>query len=226
VSPIRLVVFDLDGTLVDSARDLATAVNEALAQVAPHRPPLPLEVVTRFVGEGAGVLMSRVLDHASLDMPPEALLPVFLARYEGCLLQTTRLYPGVIEALDALAGRTLAVLTNKLGAPSRTILAGLGVASRFARIWGPDDAGVRKPDPRGLRRLVAELGFTIPEAALVGDSAVDVAAGRAAGVRTIAVTYGLNPASIEHQGADVVLDDLRALPAALASPRPGSTVLP
>ena len=215
MSPTRLVVFDLDGTLVDSARDLATAVNQALAKVAPERPPLPLEVVKAFVGEGAGVLMSRVLRASRVDLPPEAVLPVFLECYEGCLLATTRLYPGATFAIDALRDRTLAVLTNKPGRPSRAILEGLGVSRYFARIWGPDDAGARKPDPAGLRRLVAELGFTAAETALVGDSGVDVATGRAAGVRTIAVTYGLNPATLRDQAPDVILDDLRRLPAVL-----------
>jgi phosphoglycolate phosphatase len=223
VNPVRLVVFDLDGTLVDSVEDLATAVNQMLATVAPDRPPLPLEVVKGFVGEGAGVLMSRVLRKAQVDLPPESVLPVFLECYDRCLLETTRLYPGAIEAIGALSDRTLAVLTNKQGKPSRKILDGLGVAHHFARIWGPDDAGARKPDPAGLLRLVSELGFTARETVLVGDSAVDMATGRAAGVRTIAVTYGLNPASLLGQVTDVTLDDLRALPAALDAYGPGSS---
>jgi phosphoglycolate phosphatase len=227
---VRLVVFDLDGTLVDSARDLATAVNAMLGRVAPGRPPLPFETVKAFVGEGAGVLMQRVLHAARLDVAPEAALSVFLECYERCLLDETRLYPGVAEVLDAVKDRTLAVLTNKQGALSRAILEGLGVASRFARIWGPDDAGARKPDPRGLLRLVAELGFTPPEAVLVGDSAVDVKTARAAGVRTVAVTYGLNPATLRDVTPDAILHDIAALPGLLGGepgvPLGSTTVLP
>jgi len=215
VSRVRLVVFDLDGTLVDSARDLATGVNEALERVAPGRPPLPLDVVKAFVGDGAAVLIQRALRHAGLDLPKEKVLPVFLECYAAHLLDTTRLYPGVVEILDELKGRTLAVLSNKPGGLSRALLDGLGVGSRFARTWGPDDAGVRKPDPAGLERLLADLGFAAGESAIVGDSGADVAAGRAAGVRTIAATWGLNPASLRSEPADRTIDDIRALPAAL-----------
>lgn len=223
---IRLVVFDLDGTLVDSAQDLASAVNETLARVSPDRPPLPLEVVKSFVGDGARVLLARTLGHAGLDTSPEAVLPAFMESYRRHLLDTTTLYPGVLETLDRLRDRTLAVLTNKPSVMSRILLESLGVAARFARIWGPEDAGVKKPDPAGLLRLLGELGFTAGEAALVGDSAVDVATARAAGVLSVAVTYGLNPASLKEAVSDVTLDDIRALPAALPGHEPGSSVLP
>ncbi len=227
MSRVRLVVFDLDGTLVDSARDLATGVNEAIARVAPGQPPLPLEVVKAFVGDGAGVLVERTLRHLGLDRPSEEVLAVFLECYSKHLLDTTRLYPGTRETLDLLADRTLAVLSNKPGAQSRAVLSGLGVASRFARIWGPDDAGGRKPDPSGLRRLLASLGFTPAESALVGDSSADIAAGRAAGVRTVGVTWGLNPKSLLADPGDRTIDDIRTLPEALDhDPLPESTVLP
>jgi phosphoglycolate phosphatase len=222
---IRLVVFDLDGTLVDSARDLATGVNEALARVAPGRPPLPLEVVKAFVGDGAAVLMARTLRHAALDLKAESVLPVFLECYTRHMLDTTRLYPGVVETLDRLADRTLAVLSNKPGGLSRALLAGLGAASRFVRIWGPDDAGARKPDPAGLLRLLADLGFEARESAMVGDSGADMAAGRSAGVRTIAASWGINPASLLAQPADLTIDDIRALPLALEEPHPQPIVL-
>jgi phosphoglycolate phosphatase len=226
VSRVRLVVFDLDGTLVDSAQDLATGVNEALARVAPGRPPLPLEVVKAFVGDGAAILIARTLRHAGLDLRKEEVLPVFLECYARHLLDTTRLYPGVLEALDHLADRTLAVLSNKPGELCRALLGGLGVASRFARIWGPDDAGAHKPSPQGLRRLVADLGFATAESAMVGDSGADVAAGRAAGMRTISVLWGLHPASLSAEPADRTIDDVGALPSALDNPLPQSSVLP
>jgi phosphoglycolate phosphatase len=213
----RLVVFDLDGTLVDSSRDLATATNAALAAVAPGVPPLSLAVVRSFVGEGAGVLIARSLAQAGIRKTAEEVLPTFLDRYRRCLLDTTRLYPGVLETLDRLAGRTLAVLTNKPGDMSRAILAGLGVAGRFARIYGGGDFPGRKPDPAGLLLLLDELGVRPEEAVLVGDSAVDVRTGRAAGVPTVGVTYGLNPESLREAPPDVTIPDIRDLPLLLAS---------
>jgi phosphoglycolate phosphatase len=212
----RLVVFDLDGTLVDSSRDLATATNAALAAVAPGVPPLSLAVVRSFVGEGAGVLIARSLAQAGIRKTAEEVLPTFLDRYRRCLLDTTRLYPGVLETLDRLAGRTLAVLTNKPGDMSRAILAGLGVAGRFARIYGGGDFPGRKPDPAGLLLLLDELGVGPEEAVLVGDSAVDVRTGRAAGVPTVGVTYGLNPESLREAPPDVTIPDIRDLPPLLA----------
>jgi phosphoglycolate phosphatase len=221
------VVFDLDGTLVDSAQDLATGVNETLARVAPGRPPLALDVVKAYVGDGAAVLVQRTLRHVGVDLPKEEVLPIFLECYARHMLDTTRLYPGALATLDVLADRTLAVLSNKPGELCRALLAGLGVLSRFALVWGPDDAGGRKPDPRGLCRLLAHLGFAAGESAMVGDSSADVAAGRAAGVRTIGAAWGLNPMSLVADPADLSIDDIRALPEALdQGPLAESTVLP
>jgi phosphoglycolate phosphatase len=214
----RLVVFDLDGTLVDSSRDLTTATNAALAAVAPGVPPLSLAVVRSFVGEGAGVLIARSLAQAGIRKTAEEVLPAFLDRYRRCLLETTRLYPGVLETLERLGGRTLAVLTNKPGDMSRAILAGLGVASRFARIYGGGDFPGRKPDPAGLLLLLDELGVRPQEAVLVGDSAVDVRTGQAAGVPTVGVTYGLNPESLREAPPDVAISDIRDLLPLLAAP--------
>jgi phosphoglycolate phosphatase len=207
----RLVVFDLDGTLVDSSRDLATAVNATLAAVAPGSEPLPLETVRAFVGDGAGILVARTLARAGLTLTPEQVLPVFLERYAACLLESTVLYPSVREALDLLQPRVLAVLTNKPGDMSRAILAGLGVGERFFRIYGGGDLATRKPDPGGLNRLLEEAGVTRDDAVLVGDSAVDVRTGRAAGVCTVGVTYGLDPEGLQRERPDYLLSDLREL---------------
>ncbi len=211
----RLVVFDLDGTLIDATRDLATAVNRALAATVPGTPPIPEATIRSFIGEGALLLVSRSLSFAGVDLSPQHVLPVFLDCYRGCLLDTTVLYPGVTDTLGALADRTLAVLTNKPGDMSRTILEGLGVASRFARIYGGGDLPARKPDPVGLHRLLEENGLAADAAVLVGDSAVDVKTGRAASVRTVGVTYGLDPEGLLREGPDVLIDDIRQLPAVL-----------
>jgi phosphoglycolate phosphatase len=209
--PVRLIVFDLDGTLVDSVRDLAAAVNAALARLVPGTPALPLEDIRAFVGEGARVLVERSLRRAGLGHAADDVLPVFLESYRSRLLDTTRLYPGVREALERLEGRTLAVLTNKPGELSRRILEGLGVASRFARIWGPDDAQARKPDPAGLVRLMREVRTDPDETVMVGDSPIDIATGRAAGVRTVGAVWGLDPEALRADPPDLLIEDLREL---------------
>jgi len=213
----RLLIFDLDGTLVDSSRDLAAATNAALERVAPGTAPLPLAAVTSFVGEGARVLVERSLRHSGLELPADEVLPVFLECYAGRLLDTTRLYPGIAEALDALRPQTLAVLTNKPGPFSRTILEGLGVAGRFARIWGAGDVAARKPDPSGLLQLLAELAAAPGEAAMIGDSATDVATARAAGVVSVGVAWGLDPVGLRAAQPDLVLEHPRELLALAAS---------
>lgn len=213
----RLLVFDLDGTLVDSSRDIAAAVNAAIGRLAPGTAAIPLDAILSYVGEGARLLVERCLRHAGLDLPADGVLPVYLECYGERLLDTTRLYPGVAGALDALAGTTLAVLTNKPGDMSRTILEGLGVASRFARIWGAGDVPSRKPDPEGLLRLMSDLGAVAADTWMAGDSATDVDAARAAGVRVAGVTWGFHPGALRAAGPDVLIDDPRAL-SSLAGP--------
>lgn len=210
-----LLVFDLDGTLVDSARDLAAATNAALQRVAPGTPPIPLPVVTGFVGEGARLLVERALRHAGLPQATEDVLPVFLDCYGERLLDSTRLYDGVREALlTALAaGHTLAVLTNKPGGFSRTILDRLGVCGFFARVLGAGDVPARKPDPAGLRLLLEQLAAPPDAAWLVGDSAIDVRTARAAGVRVAGALWGLDPGALRAAAPDRLL----ARPAEIAS---------
>jgi phosphoglycolate phosphatase len=218
VRRVDLVVFDLDGTLVDSAGDLAAAINATLRHFSPATPPIPLEKVRAFVGDGAAMLVARTLAAARADVSKEVALPIFLERYEARLLDTTALYPGVRESLDALRDRTLAVLTNKPGPMSRRILEGLGVASRFARIYGAGDVPAKKPDPAGLHMLLRDAGIPPAAAVLVGDSAIDVRTGRAAGVRTVGVTYGFDRASLKATPPDMMIGDLRELAARLGPP--------
>jgi phosphoglycolate phosphatase len=136
------------------------------------------------------------------------------------MLETTRFYPGALEALDALRDRTRCVLSNKPGDLSRALLAGLGAAHRFARIWGVGDTPSRKPDPAGLRLLMRDFGAREQETVIVGDSAVDVATGRAAGAFTVGVSYGFDPQGVASSRPDAVVDDLRGLLPLLGVPEP------
>lgn len=212
----RLVVFDLDGTLIDSAQDLATALNETLLGVSPATRPLPLGQVRSFVGEGARRLVARGLEAAGVDVDRDEAVRLFMENYSAHLLDTTRFYPGIEALLEALADRRLAVLTNKPGAFSRKILAGLGASHRFFRVVGGDESP-RKPDPGGLLSLAEEAGVAVSETVLVGDSAIDVRTGRAAGVTVVGVTWGLAPASLDETPPDVWARRVEDLGAALGA---------
>ena len=210
-APAALVVFDLDGTLIDSSRDLAAALNQALDRLHPGTPALSVEEVRGMIGDGALKLITRALRAMGLEDAPQDALPVFLDCYRGRLLEETRLYPGVSEMLEALASRHLAVLTNKPGDFSRTILEGLGVARFFRRVYGGGDLPAKKPDPIGLHRLLADAGVAADRAVMVGDSAIDVRTGRAAGVRTIGVRYGFDLDGLRQEPPDMFVDDAREL---------------
>ncbi len=181
----RLAVLDLDGTLVDSLDDLWASVNHALAAVG--LPPRSREEVHGFVGEGVKLLLARaVAPHEHLLEPA---LAAWWPHYTAHCLDRTRAYEGIAAAL-AGAGRVLAVHTNKPGALARKILDGLGLLPRFAAVTGGDEAP-RKPDPTGLREIMARVGATPAETVFVGDSRHDVETGRRAGVPVVAVTWGL-----------------------------------
>jgi phosphoglycolate phosphatase len=217
LSRVRLIVFDLDGTLVDSLADLAAAVNDALRQVAPRAPALPIETVRTFIGDGARLLLARSLQAQGALESVDRVLPLFLDSYRRSLTRSTTLYPGALSCLDQLRGRLLAVLSNKPGDLSRELLTTLGVADRFVRIWGTGDVPERKPDPRGLLQLMEELDVPAAETLVVGDSATDVRTARAASVSVAAVSYGFAPESLADEPPDLLLDDLRDLPAHLAA---------
>jgi phosphoglycolate phosphatase len=212
VRGFKLVVFDLDGTLVDASRDIASALNDALGRLAPGHTPLSEERVRSFIGEGAQLLVERGLSAAGLSAPPAEVLPLFLECYRSRLLETTRLYPGVAEALDAFHGTRLAVLTNKPGDLSRALLEGLGVAFRFGRICGGGDVKARKPDPLGLVRLMEQEEVSPRETLMVGDSPIDIQTGRGAGTLTAGVLYGLDPQGIRAAAPDFLVKDPREIP--------------
>ena len=186
----RLIVFDLDGTLIDSRRDIAESAN--LLLVSYGGDPLPEETIGRMVGDGAATLVARALAAAGISQPSDAL-ERFLALYNGRLLHHTRPYAGIPDALDQLATHaTLAVLTNKPLDATERILAGLDLARHFdaGRIVGGDGPFPRKPDPRGLQHLMAAAGAAADDTVLVGDSLVDWRTARGAATRVCLARYG------------------------------------
>ena len=187
-----LVVFDLDGTLVDSSADLASAAS-ALAVELGGRPLTRAEVVT-MVGEGAAVLVGRALTAAGVAPAPPGAIQRFLELYDACLLDTTQLYPGmeaVLQTLDPLAA--LAVLTNKPRVPAERLLESLGVRRHFIDVVGGDGPWPRKPDPAGLAalRLHARGGSVV----MVGDSPVDATTAARAGAAFVLANYGFGAAA-------------------------------
>jgi phosphoglycolate phosphatase len=216
--PIAAVVFDLDGTLIDSAQDLCAALNRLLGELG--RAPLTVAAVTPMIGDGSLMLLRRALT-ATGDVPEgadfDALWDRFMVHYKATAADA-RLYPGARETLDGLAahGIKLGLCTNKPEAPTRQILAALGLEALFGAVAGGDSLDVRKPDPEHLRWVLRAIGASAEESAMVGDNEHDIDVGRAAGLaRVVAVSYGYARRPVQSLGADVVIDGLDALPAAL-----------
>ena len=201
----RHLVFDLDGTLIDSRRDLAASVNHVLGSL--DLPELPLETVCAYVGAGARALVQRSLGEEHRDLLDQAL-GLFLSYYGEHLLDHTRPYPGIVESLAALADRSaaLSVLTNKPEAMSRAILDGLGLLERFAAVLGGDSCPSRKPDPAGIERLLALTEMPPEQALLVGDSLIDLRTAAGAGVDFCGVAWGLAPDEIRARDARMIED--------------------
>jgi len=186
----RLYVFDLDGTLVDSLRDLADSANDLV--VSHGGRPLEADAVARMVGEGAATLVARAFAAAGIDQPPDALSR-FLEIYDGRLLNYTREYERMSETLKALSTRaSLAVLTNKPLAATRRILDGLQLSTFFdaEAVVGGDGPHPRKPDPTGLLKLCERAGVAPSDAVLIGDSLVDWQTARNAGTAICLARYG------------------------------------
>lgn len=198
-----VILFDLDGTLVDSAADLASAVDALLAERG--RAPLGEAEVRRMIGDGATELLRRAFAARTLDEAPASALPRFLELYGERCLEQTRAYDGIPELLARLhaAGRRLAVVTNKPQAMSELILDGLGLAAHLDAIVGPERASARKPSPEHVLAALTLLGASPAEAVMVGDGPTDVRAGRGAGVATCGVSWGYRPvAELEEAGVE------------------------
>lgn len=211
---MRLLVFDLDGTLIDSRRDLADAANALIVERGGT--PLPVDDIAAMVGEGAATLVRRALHAASVrrDDVPEALSR-FLELYDERLLAHTRLYEGTSGMLEAVAARAaLAVLTNKPQRHSERILEGLGIRRWFEWVIGGDTRHGRKPDPAGLAHLIAAAGATAADTVMVGDSAIDLRTARAAGTGICLVRYGFGFGSVttELSGTELIAERPADLP--------------
>jgi len=221
---IKLIVFDLDGTLIDSELDLAASVNAMLRHFG--RKELPLEVIATYIGDGAPMLIRRALgDPAHASFLQEAL-NYFLLYYREHKLDNTRAYEGIEEALRKVAKfdgrpRHIAVLTNKPVRASRDILAGLGLSQHFFQTYGGNSFETKKPDPLGVQTLMGEAGAGSEETVMVGDSEVDVLTARNANLWSIGVTYGFAPISLERTHPDILVDTPAELAQALSvSPPP------
>lgn len=226
---IRLLIFDLDGTLIDSRLDLIHSVNAMLRHFG--RPELDGDVIASYVGDGAPTLVRRALagrngesagnsgnSEASID---DAFfrdaLEYFLGYYRLHKLDHTTVYDGIPETLAAIANaangvhRLMAVLSNKPVNPSRDIVQALGMGDYFIHIYGGNSFATKKPDPLGVRMLLEETAIPVQQALMIGDSSIDVLTGRNAGVWTCGVTYGFAPHTLEQEVPDVVVDEPREL---------------
>jgi phosphoglycolate phosphatase len=212
------LVFDLDGTLIDSRRDITTAINRMRADLG--LPPLKLEQVVTMVGEGARLLVERALAPEYPECPPDRVdqaLERYLGYYRDVCLEETRPYPGVEEMLAELSGRyPLALLSNKGEALSRKILDGLGLAGHFREVLGGDSLPTRKPDPAGLRVLAERLGVPLEDLMLVGDTWVDAETAHNAGCPFALVEWGFpRPPRLDSVQADLRAARAEELTAAL-----------
>lgn len=218
----RAVVWDLDGTLIDSAADLAAVLNGLLSDHG--LPTHGLERVRGMIGGGIPRLVERGWA-ASGGAPPEggmaALSARFIERYAACATDRTTLYPGVAEALAELSRRGVgqAVCTNKVAAISRSIVRDLGIADHFAAVIGGDSTAAKKPHPLPLRACLEALAVAPENAVMVGDSAVDFEAGRAAGLPVVLLRQGYSREPVDGLGAAAVIDDVSGLIDALAALR-------
>jgi len=203
---VDLLIFDLDGTLIDSKLDLAHAANAARGHMG--MPPIENELVYSYVGNGAPVLIRRVLGAEATEAQVQEALEFFLEYYRDHMLDYTVLYPGVREALDHLrsAQVRMAVLTNKPVRISRAIVEGLGVGGNFLQVYGGNSFDFKKPHPIGVETLREECGVPRERTMMVGDSSVDIQTARNAQVKSCGVTYGFQPESLTAVPPDLLVD--------------------
>jgi phosphoglycolate phosphatase len=207
-----VLIFDLDGTLVDSKKDLTASVNYIRHQFG--LTVLTEQEIARFIGDGALMLIRRVLENQATEPNVQAGLQMFLSYYRAHMLDTTRLYPGVRETLDRLTDCKLAVLTNKPVHFSCAMLDGLGIYRHFVSVYGGNSFDYKKPDPVGVYQILSDTRGQRERTWIVGDSAVDVLTGRNATIKTCGVTYGYATETFKDAPPDFLIDnfsDLEAL---------------
>jgi len=216
VPDLKLLIFDLDGTLVDSRLDLANSVNAMLRHY--KKPELPNEVIGSYIGNGAPMLVRRALGDPDDEAYVQEALLYFMSYYREHKLDTTYVYDGIFHALDAIvASRNgnsavkMAVLSNKPVVPSRGIVESLGLGKYFFQVYGGNSFHTKKPDPAGVAALLEEAGARTEETAIIGDSDVDVITARNAGIYSVGVTYGLAPHTLDDAPPDVLVDHPREL---------------
>jgi len=208
---LRGFLFDLDGTLIDSKLDLVNSVNFMLREM--RRATLSLETIAGYIGHGAPRLVADALGPEAGESDRQQGLKIFLEHYEKHCLDTTRLYAGVREGLQALRGYPMAVLSNKPTKMSLEILEALGLSRCFRVIYGGDSFSRKKPDPVGALAILRDLEIGASEAAMVGDSDVDMQTARNAGMLAIGVTYGFGKEDPAANPADFYVDSLEELAA-------------
>ena len=212
VERLKLLVFDLDGTLIDSARDLANSVNAALEHMG--RPPLREETIATYVGNGAAMLVRQALAAENNIAPDEVhdeelatAYNYFLEHYRAHNLDFTYAYEGVVDSLQALSGQfEMAVLTNKPVRPAIRICEGLGIAQFFRVIYGGDSFPLKKPHPMGLNEIIAETIVRPDETLMIGDSKVDVQTARNAGAWSLGCQFGFGPQNLLEEMPDILVD--------------------
>jgi phosphoglycolate phosphatase len=214
------IVFDLDGTLVDTAPDLIDTLNVVFAREG--LPALPYQTARNLIGGGAKAMIARGLAVNRAAVVPaklESMFADFLAHYAEHIADRSRPFPGLTDALDALAadGRRLAVCTNKLERLSRQLLGELKLLGRFVAVCGQDTFGIQKPDPEMLRRSFGAAGGDPRSAIMVGYSGTDIRSARAAGVPVIAVDFGYSEVPVSEFAPDRVISHFQQLPAAIAA---------
>jgi len=206
---IRALIFDLDGTLIDSKNDLIQSVNAMLRELG--RGELGEETISGYIGHGAPTLVARALGEGCTEEEKQRALEFFLKHYEMHKLDTTQAYPGVPETLAELRSLPMAVLTNKPVRISVRILNGLGLARYFRAIYGGNSFDTKKPDPLGARTIIREMMAVASETMMVGDSDVDVQTARNAGTMAAVVNYGFGAHDKRTCPADIYLEHLQEL---------------
>ena len=219
------IVFDLDGTLIDTAPDLVDTLNVVFAREG--WPPVPYETARNPIGGGARMMIARGIAAEGIAVAPaklEQLFADFIAHYTEHLADRSRPFPGLTDALDVLAsgGCRFAVCTNKLERLSVLLLKQLKLADRFAAICGQDTFGIQKPDPEVLRRTVTAAGGSLPHAIMIGDSVTDIRTARAAGIPVIAVDFGYSERPVSEFGPDRIISHFAQLRSAIAAISPAN----